>query len=446
MARAVALLVVLHVACAASAEEPPPDPSKGESYDGRAHEPTWKDDVLAVPRLILAVPRMILRILFWPIGAGTRWMDKHHVYDRMMAAVTTEDGMIGVRPELSAITGYRTTVGLSFFDDRILGPGSALDGDLGGNIGHVLYTHLHFRPTRRFKPIEYDVDLDYRQRDDYYYQGIGYAATLVLPPSRLGMYSLSAGNRVRLWPSRWVSLDVGGDFVARRYFDGEENGSDRPASQVVCVHRLGGGCIQGTISERLVPGFHEGAQYLRGFAGFTVDSRDSPFRPTSGAMFDFTAAYAHGLGFDDESWFRVHGDLIGVLDLWRRSRVLLLRLSMDMMIPTNDALIPWSEYPQLGGPDDLRGAHIGKYRDFSTLIGSAEYRWPVWMWMDAGLFVDYGGVFGKVFQDFSASHMVTDIGLSLRLRTSYRLFFRGQVAYGFNQGWFFSFTASTNPL
>jgi hypothetical protein len=95
------------------------------------------------------------------------------------------------------VTGYRTTVGIAFFDQKILGADSVLDGDLGGAIGHVVYTHLHFRPTRLGKPVEYDLDLDYRQRDDYFYAGIGWFLAMHKPGSRYGMKSFTAGNRVR---------------------------------------------------------------------------------------------------------------------------------------------------------------------------------------------------------------------------------------------------------
>jgi outer membrane protein assembly factor BamA len=446
MVRAFAVALMLHFACAAEAQAPPPDPRKGESYDGREHGATWKDDLLVVPQLILTVPRLVLRALFWPIGAAARWLDKEHAVERMMAAMTSDDGLIGVRPEVAFVTGYSATFGLSFFDDKIFGPGSSLGADLGGNGGNIVYTHFRLRPLKWGEPVQYYVDVDYRQRDDYFFAGVGWDAAHLRPGARYGMRTLQAANLVRFWLSRYLTVDLGADFTARRFYDGVQSSGERPISETDCVLLLGYRCVHGLIDEERVPGFNQGTQYLRGQFGLRIDGRDIAHRPTSGALFDFHAQYAHGLGFDDSSWFRLRGDLVAALDLWRRSRVLVLRLSAETVVPTTGGTVPFTELAQLGGPDDLRGARIGKYRDYSSLLATVEYRWPVWMWMDAALFTDWGGVFGKGWNGFDVRKMVPDLGLALRLRTTYRMFFRLQLAYGFGEGWYFSFTASVNPL
>ncbi|HEX6835030.1 MAG TPA: BamA/TamA family outer membrane protein, partial [Polyangia bacterium] len=99
-----------------------------------------------------------------------------------------------------------------------------------------------------------------------------------------------------------------------------------------------------------------------------------------------------------------------------------------------DAAVPFTELATLGGPDSLRGFRAGRYRDFSTLLFSAEYRWPIWMWADAILFVDYGGAAGQRFAGLGVDSLHPDLGAGIRVRTSRHVMARAQLAYGFPDG------------
>jgi outer membrane protein assembly factor BamA len=232
---------------------------------------------------------------------------------------------------------------------------------------------------------------------------------------------------------RLFSVGVGANFGVRRYGDGRRSG-DPTISEVYCVRTIGGACQIGTVDDNLVPFFNEGTQFLRGIASMRLDTRDSRARPTIGFLADVSGEYSHGLG-DPSSYFRSNGLAEGAINLYRHSHVLVLRFTTSLVMPTSQSPVPFSELVVLGGPDTMRGFKWGRFHDYSSIIASAEYRWPVWMWVDGIAFVDYGGTFGRYYQDISASRMFPDVGGGFRVRTSRRVYVRTQVAYGWPDGW-----------
>jgi hypothetical protein len=66
------------------------------------------------------------------------------------------------------------------------------------------------------------------------------------------------------------------------------------------------------------------------------------------------------------------------------------------------------------------------------------------MWMDAAIFGEYGGVFGRGFEGFSVNRMAPDLGAGVRLRSSDTFYARAQVAYGFGDGLQAFFSVNTD--
>jgi len=118
-------------------------------------------------------------------------------------------------------------------------------------------------------------------------------------------------------------------------------------------------------------------------------------------------------------------------------------IEADDLEPIGDAPVPFSELIVLGGPDTFRGFRPGRFRNFSSLFAGIEYRWPIWMWMDASLFSEYGGVFGQHFDGVRFDRMKPDVGAGVRLRSSDAFFARLQVAYGWGDGFQFFFSVNT---
>ncbi len=435
-ARAALTLMLCLVAFARAApargdEPPPPDPSSPEFPTGRVPDPGVRNELLLVPRLVLAVPRAVVRGVAVPVRGVLVLNERYQIYDRVLRALTSADGLVGVRPAFDFMLDYRPVLGLSFFDDRIAGPHTSLNASVETGGVQLVVADALLRPVPSGRAATVEVESAYTLRDDQVFRAIPSIGG-DRGPSRflLNAFDLWVRPRVRLLP-RQASLVFATQLGVRRYDDGRPGG-DPPIASVYCVRVLGR-CEVGTVDERLVPGFATGTDFLRGGLSLHVDTFDRPTTPSAGVQIDIGGQYTHGL--DDPSSYFHTAALFGVaVDLWQRSHILFLRVTSELVLPTNDAPVPFTELATLGGPDSLRGFRAGRFRDYSTLLFSAEYRWPIWMWADAMLFVDYGGTGGRAFSGFGLGSLHPDVGAGIRVRTSQHVYARVQLAYGFFEG------------
>ena len=436
----IASLAICLLAATGRAQAPPPDPGAGERSDGRIESADTRQWVLAVPRLLLLPIRALVKALSWAAEPVVTFIEKHDVTLWAREATMTADGSRGVRPELSWDLSFAPAPGLSYFDHRTLGVGTSLDARAVSGGVDIVEGSVAVRPTRDGRRTQLRLALEYQRRDDQYFNGIGsfHAGS---------RYSIDAvrgvvGLRVRV--QRMFTVGLGGESAIKRFGEGNARAGDPGIAEVYCVRVLGR-CVSGTVDPRQVPGFAEGTQFARGSLSFALDTRDRPFEPAAGLLVGGSADYTHGLGADASSYFRVTGQLGAAISVWRRSHTFVLRATTSVVEPTNDVPVPFSELLVLGGPDSLRGVRPGAFRDSSLLLFSGEYRWPVWMFADAALFVDYGGTFGQNFRDFDARRLYWDIGAALRVMTRSQFLFRVGLAYGFSGGGIQMFIAGGGP-
>jgi hypothetical protein len=421
----IALLLIGSIARATEPSTTPPDVVHGERYDGRKPQRSARYYWLAVPRLILAVPRLVVLGIGAAAKPAMEWNERQHVAERVVGALTSNDGLIGVRPVINFELNFRPSFGVLYFNERLpRGARVTVSTAFGGPETILQNAHATLPLWRGRAAV--DVDAAYRRRNDELYTGLGMRGAL--PFARYAVDQGDASATFSIRPMQPLRLELGVDVGMRRFADGEPYGGDRALSEVYCVRGVDGRCVAGRVDEQLVPGFAEGTQLVRETAAVHLDSRRT--ETSAGVLVDVSAAYTHGLGSDASSYLRLHGHVGTSFEIWRH-RALYLGVSADDMIAFGSTPIPFSEQVVLGGPDDLRGFQRGRFRDASSLLATVEWRWPVWMWMDGSLFFDYGGVFGPAFSGFAVKDLRPDIGLGLRVHSSSKFVMRIQVAYGF---------------
>lgn len=411
-----------------SAEEapPPPDVTAGERSDGRV-EPLPARRWRLVPQVLLFPLRAIFWGLEWPIGGALRLEDRVHPFKRVTDALTWSGGTRGLRPAFYYSTITVPEFGAVYFDHRSLGVDTRLDvtGTFGGP--NYVYGELTVEPTKTTGPVGVVWNTTFDRRGDLLFNGIGGHTYSNAPSSRYMQNALVTDVGLRYRPihglSMWTILNVG----LKRFDNGDR------------IHGEPG--IIYAFDTAAIPGFDQGTTFVRPGAGFEIDSRDSPLRSAVGLVMRGAFDYTHGIAGDVATYERLAGNVGVPINLWSRTHVLWLSATTALAWQ-NDAQIPFSELPTLGGPNDLRGFRFQDFRDHSAFYVTAEYRWPVWMWVDGALFFDYGGVFGQNYQGFGAQRMQPDVGVSLRLYTANRFFIRTQLGYGFGEGVNFSLSGS----
>jgi hypothetical protein len=422
--------VVLLVSIRALAQ-PPPDPWRGERRDGRVQAPhRASQGALWIPRILLAPIRYAIVGLGYAFKPFLDFDERHHIHQRIYNLTTSHDGLVGVRPIAWWHSGYMPMFGLYYFDRRTLGPDSAFNVGFSTFGEHYVDALAHVEPSWGPAFWRVFVDANFNRRFDHRFTGIGNSTHFHNPASRYAetTYAFGVGARVRApW---WLTFNGGISSLGKRFGNGDRV-SNEPG--IIYVYDTAG-----------IPGFIDGEQLIRILASVTFDTRRQRATPYNGVMLRADADYSHGLGADHSSYFRVRGALDLPISLWRGTHVLDLRAQTTMVAPIGDDPVPFSELAVLGGPDDLRGFNMEDFRDFTSLVVTGEYRWPIWMWMDAMLFVDYGGVFGRWYNGFGASRMQPDVGVGVRfysLQNRFRL--RAHAAYGFGEGWSIYISGST---
>jgi outer membrane protein assembly factor BamA len=124
--------------------------------------------------------------------------------------------------------------------------------------------------------------------------------------------------------------------------------------------------------------------------------------------------------------------LAGFWDVTGRNHVLSLRARVEMLESTGADPVPLTERLQIGGSEYLRGVLGGRYRGDSTIVLSAQYRYPIWSMLDASLFVEVGNAFLGRFEEFSLRNLMLSWGFALRTNTSRDVSFDIMIGFGTN--------------
>jgi outer membrane translocation and assembly module TamA len=160
----------------------------------------------------------------------------------------------------------------------------------------------------------------------------------------------------------------------------------------------------------------------------------SPGAPSRGTRASAFVGAAAGASGDRTRYVRYGLDAIQYFDLYRGDRVLLVRVHGEGVAARSDEDIPFTDLPRLGGPQFLRGYARDRFRDRVAVLGSIEYRYPIWRELSGFLFVDAGRVAPGI--DALSGHFRPGAGGGLELYSNEAFRMRTQLA-GSSDGLFF---------
>jgi hypothetical protein len=164
---------------------------------------------------------------------------------------------------------------------------------------------------------------------------------------------------------------------------------------------------------RLAPPPGLGEDYVAGFQNLLValDSRKPRPEPGSGVRI---VAYGEGVSAPktNRGWIG-YGAAAGVAwDVWAE-RILALQVAADLVDPLVGE-IPFTDQVSLGGSRPMRGYLRNRLIDRSALVGTLQYTWPVWVFLDGMLVADVGNVFGQHFDGFAWDLLRMSAGIGVR--------------------------------
>lgn len=163
------------------------------------------------------------------------------------------------------------------------------------------------------------------------------------------------------------------------------------------------------------PGLGDG--YIAAFQGLAlaVDSRRPS--PANGSGLRIEAygetVFAPPRGAAARRAWVSYGAATGVaLDVWN-GRVIGLNVSADLTDPLH-GVVPFTDQVTLGGSRPLRGYLQNRLIDRSSIVATAAYTWPVWLYLNGVVQADLGNVFGPHLAGFDVDLLRLSTGIGVR--------------------------------
>jgi hypothetical protein len=186
--------------------------------------------------------------------------------------------------------------------------------------------------------------------------------------------------------------------------------------------------LEQVFDSTLIPAFGADAQFLRTNASVTLDLRDNPLHPHAGARYEVGLARYQDKDAGVFDFDRVDIEVQQYVPLPNRYRTLALRAAGVFTETANGAQVPFYYQPTLGGANELRGFREFRFRDRTSVVLQAEYRWEAWWALDAALFVDVGQV-APTRRDLTLRNMETTYGVGFRLHSNRAFVSRLDLAF-----------------
>jgi hypothetical protein len=387
-----------------------PDPRCNDNLDGR--EAPEASAARRAARAALTPPRAAARLVLLPVVETTEAAERHHVFPWLRAITTSDDGKIGVRPEIQYATGFVPSVGFLFFDRRLPVPGSEVTARFKAGSPDIVRSELALRGPRSLGLI---LGLLWDRRDDRLFAGIGNPAPGAPAPVE-SRYSGDIYRAEALWytpGSGPLTLTLRAGVEAREYDSSGVRGGPSiaqvySAPPAECAAR---GLPSPCTDPAQVPGFDVDRRLLYQRARLALDLR-RPVRDASGVELGVDGGVFHGVIADPSRYARLSFD--GLAQIGGIDRALLLRFVAAVVEPLGATPVPFDEMISPCGSSGIRGLLDGLLRDRSGLVGTAEYRWLISAQIDASLFVDEGAVAGPWFAGLEGENFHTSVGAGLR--------------------------------
>ena len=420
----------------ASAKRKPVKADEARNYEkppGTEPEDVW----LFVPRLVLAVPRYALKAVFYPVREAIQFADEHAIVEKIEDVLYNDARTAAIVPTFGVDSFLGPTVGLKAFHEDLAGHqeyGSA-EVKFGGM--YKLATQLHFNADR-FGGTRLWVEsvARFESEPGLLFQGIGNGSVTTgtaLDPragavaTRFSEQRLLSLQRVGYTfgrPAELLQIGVTGAYNVRD-FGVKQRGPEPSIEQVYDTTAL--------------VGFADRTATFETDLNLIIDLRDVAGATASGGYFEAFAGRVPELGGKYSFWH--HGaEITGYIDLYKRTRVLVLRAVVEG-VEGDDEKIPFASLPRLGGPSRLRGYRRDRFRDEEAAVGTVEYHYPIHQYVAGSLFVDAGRV-GHSYRDLFDEGWQVGGGGGFIVRSRDSQLFTFDIAYG--EG--VQFYIATDPL
>lgn len=169
------------------------------------------------------------------------------------------------------------------------------------------------------------------------------------------------------------------------------------------------------IGEPPPTGFVEGYTVLSLRGRGAIDTRDPTGVPSAGVRIAARGEIARSVQEPlATTWFVATGQILGATDFLGGRRTLSLGLDASAIFTRDPSLLPFDLTVDAGGSGPMQGFRPGQLRGLSAVALTLAYDWPVWLLLNARLYVATGNSFGLELDGFALDRLRLSFGLALR--------------------------------
>lgn len=349
---------------------------------------------------------------------GFLYVEEHRLVGRVF------DPPMGVFAQVGGLSegaGFAFGGGYRF----VAGAGGAIDVRGVASVGLAWLADVTWRSDlRNRRRISFAANVASERHGNQRFYGLGPDTTTTYDSDfDLDERRVAGGMNVRLMP--WLLASVGGGFARMRLSDVQFDFDDD--DDVIDPLNLGRDVQVQQFLDDDIPGLRDTAHLahvdarvfmdtrgLQRAAGTRIEVRQAWYQDTQGAPLDFAVT---------------HIDLQQFIPIWNDTRVFALRAAADRLVAGDGNNVPFYLQPTIGGSRTLRAFDRQRFRDTSTLLLQAEYRYAVNPFLSGALFAETGQV-ASDWRHFSSRQFRGDYGIGLRVGYGRSVVLRTDVAFG----------------
>lgn len=336
------------------------------------------EKVLAFPGMVVYAP---FWILFQVAGGAIIINEEYAVIPKAIDLLTTADGRRGLAPMYSARHG----VGISYFVKDYFNEDSRFNLTTSWGFRGRQFYQVRFRRLDILGgALTAGVRVQYSKLPDDRFYGIG-------------IDSKESNETNYLHQQPLAEITLGKRFTRKLQTDlilgfehniiGEGRRTNSPSTTEI-------------FDETTLPGLQEEMTMSRAGVSILWDRRNRAFRPSKGFHFIGAGGIIQETNDKDFGYTVAAADVEGYFDLFY-NRILVVRAAATFTDPMPNRQIPFYKLSTLGHVETIRGFQRGRFRDRDMVLASAEYRYPVWRYLDGLFFVDGGQVSPDLIDRFS---------------------------------------------
>lgn len=182
-------------------------------------------------------------------------------------------------------------------------------------------------------------------------------------------------------------------------------------------------------TDEAAPGLDDQPDFVNPTAALTIDTRNPGLNARVGGRYEVTFGYYGDLDTGRYSFGRTRIELQQFVPFWNRNRVIVLRAFLERTDAGDTGDVPFFYQPTLGSSTTLRGYRTQRFRDRSSVLLQAEYRYEINAFLMAALFTDVGQV-APDWDRFHVHDLRSDYGFGLRFGSDAGVALRTDVAFG----------------